>query len=170
MAAELQVEAVLKILIRHEIEFILVGGIAAVIHGSPLSTQDLDLVYDPSQENIARLAKALRELGAHYLDPAGRHIEPDISKLTSMRMHLLRTRHGRVDLLKTIEPDQGFEDLVTRSRIFEVGDASVRVLDLDAIIDSKSEADRPKDRFQLPFLRQLQAEIQKRQGKTRHGQ
>ena len=163
MASELQVEEVLKILVRYEIEFVLVGGIAAILQGSPLTTEDVDLVYDPSPENIVRLSEALAELGAHYLDPAGRHIEPDESKLATMRMHLLRTRHGRVDLLKTIEPSQGFEDLVTRSRFFEVAGARVRVLELAAIIESKAQADRPKDRYQLPFLRQLLEEIQLRE-------
>lgn len=159
MAAELRFEKIFKILARHEIEFILVGGMAAILHGSPLSTEDLDLVYDPSSENVARLAEAMEELEACYLDPAGRHIVPDVSKLTTMRMHLLRTKHGRVDLLKTIEPDLGFEDLVSNSRLFEIEGTPLQVLELGAIIDSKAHANRPKDRFQLPFLRQLQKEI-----------
>ncbi len=52
-------------------------GIAAILQGSPLTTEDVDVVYLASEGNIPRLAKALGDLEAYYLDPAGRHIEPD---------------------------------------------------------------------------------------------
>lgn len=56
-----------------------------------------------------------------------------------------------------------YEDLVERSRFFKVADFRVRVLDLDAIIETKEQAGRPKDRYQLPYLRQLLAEIRREQ-------
>ncbi len=159
MATELRFDKVLRVLTRNEVEFILVGGVAAILQGSPLTTEDV--VYLVSAENNLRLAKALEELEAYYLDPAGRHIEPDVSRLASMRLHLLKTSCGRVDVLRTVGKDLAYGDLVERSRVLDVMDFRVRVLDLETIIETKEHADRPKDRYQLPFLRQLVAEIQR---------
>jgi predicted nucleotidyltransferase len=100
-------------------------------------------------------------LEAHYFDPAGRQIEPNASRLASMRVHLLNTNCGRVDVLRTVGKDLAYPDLVERSRELDVAELRVRVLDLEAIIETKEHADRPKDRYQLLFLRQLLAEIQR---------
>ena len=161
MATELRFDEVLRVFIRNEVEFIVVGGIAAILQGSPLTTEDVDVVYLSSEENNFRLAKALGELEAYYFDPAGRQIEPDVSRLASMRIHLLKTRCGRVDVLRTVGKDLAFHDLVGKSRVLEVEELRVRVLDLETIIETKEHADRPKDRYQLLFLRQLLAEIRR---------
>ena len=123
MATELRFDEVLRVLTRNEVEFILVGGVAAILQGSPLTTEDVDVVYLVSEENNLRLAKALEELEAYYFDPAGRHIEPDVSRLASMRLHLLKTRCGRVDLLRTVGKDLACHDLVERSRVLDVAEA-----------------------------------------------
>jgi len=161
MATELRFDEVLRVLTRNEVEFIVVGGVAAILQGSPLTTEDVDVVYLSSEQNNTRLAKALGELRAYYFDPAGRHIEPDVSRLASMRMHLLKTSCGRVDVLRTVGKDLAYHDLVERSRELDVAEFRVRALDLEAIIETKEHADRPKDRYQLLFLRQLLAEIQR---------
>jgi hypothetical protein len=161
MAPELRFDEVLRVLTLHEVEFIVVGGIAAILQGSPLSTEDLDIVYQSSEDNNLRLEKALWELKAIYFDPAGRHIEPDAGRLATAKMHLLKTSCGRVDVLRTIGNDLSYEDLLGRCRVFEVAEFRVRVLDLPTIIETKEHAGRPKDRHQLMFLRQLQTEIRR---------
>ncbi len=161
MATELRFDEILRILTRNEVELIVVGGVAAILQGSPLTTEDLDVVYLSSAENNARLATALGELEAYYFDPAGRHIEPNVSRLTSMRMHLLKTRCGRVDVLRTVGKDLTYDDLVGSTQVLDVAEFRVRTLDLETIIETKEHADRPKDRYQLPFLRQLLAEIRR---------
>lgn len=161
MATELRFDEILRVLTRNEVEFIVVGGVAAILQGSPLTTEDVDVVYLSSEENNTRLAKALGELDAYYFDPAGRHFEPDVFRLASMRMHLLKTSCGRVDVLRTVGDDLAYHDLVERSRVLDVAEFRVRALDLEAIIETKEHADRPKDRYQLLFLRQLLAEIQR---------
>ncbi len=162
MVVEARFDEVLRILSRNEVEFIVVGGVAAILQGSPLSTEDIDLVYLSSKKNLSRLAAALEELEAHYLDPAGRHIEPDVTRLASMRVHLLKTNCGRVDVLRTVGQNLAFQDLVEETRLLEVADFVVKVLNLEMIIATKEQAGRPKDRSQLPFLRQLLTEIQRR--------
>ncbi len=161
MTTELRFDEVLRVLTRNEVELIVVGGVAAILQGSPLTTEDLDVVYLSSAENNTRLAKALGELEACYFDPAGRRIEPNVARLASLKMHLLKTSCGRVDLLRTVGKDLVYHDLVERSRVFDVAEFQVRALDLETIIETKEHADRPKDRYQLPFLRQLLAEIQR---------
>ena len=164
MATELRLDEILRVLTRFEVDFILVGGVAAILQGSPLTTEDLDVVYRQSDENVRRLVRALRELRAFYVDPAGRHIEPDAARLESMRVHLLKTRYGRLDLMRTIGDDLGYEQIVDRSRVFDVEEFRIQVLGLETIIETKKQADRPKDRYQLPFLHQLLAEIRREGG------
>ena len=162
MVAEARFDEVLRILSRNEVEFIVVGGVAAILQGSPLSTEDIDLVYLSSEKNLSRLATALKELEAHYLDPAGRHIEPDVPRLTTMKVHLLKTNCGRVDVLRTVGDGLAFEDLIGESQQLEVAEFGVRVLNLETIIATKEQAGRPKDQAQLPFLKQLLTELQRR--------
>ena len=163
MATEARFDAILGVLARHGVEHVVVGGVAAILQGSPLTTEDLDVVYDCTQENLARLERALKELRAFYLDPAGGRIEPDAERLASGRVHLLKTECGRLDALRTVGNDLAFEDLVEESSVFEIEDLRVRVLALEAIIVTKEHANRPKDQYQLPFLRQLREEIRSRE-------
>lgn len=148
---------ILKVLGRHEVEYILVGGIAAVLEGAPIATFDLDIVPDPAPDNRGRLLSALQELNARYLDPAGRHILPDEAKLTTLRLHQLVTDAGPLDVLATIGKGLAYQDLEDRTRDYEVGGLRVRCLTLDAIIESKEQAGRDKDRAALPILRRTLA-------------
>lgn len=161
MPVEARFDEAIELLAGRGVEFIVVGGIAAILQGSPLTTQDVDVLYRTGQANLRRLVDVLDEMDASYADPAGRTIRPDVERLTSMRVHLLNTRYGRVDLMRTVGHDLAYEHLVDRTRELEIGTSRVRVLELEAIIETKEQADRPKDRYQLPFLRQLLAEIRR---------
>lgn len=145
----------LAVLDRHEVDFIVVGGIAAILHGAPIMTVDLDVLYEVTSDNVTRLLGALGELKARYRDPAGRELEPDTTKLTTLRMSLLRTDLGPLDVLATIGQAKTYADLLGRSNEIEIEGLRLKVLDLEAIIESKEHADRPKDRATLPFLREL---------------
>ncbi|RMH22609.1 MAG: hypothetical protein D6696_02960 [Acidobacteria bacterium] len=145
----------LEVLGRHEVDFIVVGGVAASLLGSPLVTQDLDVLYDSTEENHVRLLGALRELAARYDDPAGRHLVPDLTKLATYRMSLLLTKLGRLDLIRVIGDGLVYSDLEPRTVELEVAGRRVRVLDLETLIRIKEEADRPKDRLALLYLRQI---------------
>src|SRR3954447_20788502 len=102
MDAALRFFDILKILDQHGVEFILVGGVAAILEGAPVSTFDLDVVVRPTPEDRQRLLGALDELHARYLDPAGRHIVPDAGKLETLRIHRLVTNLGPLDVLTSI--------------------------------------------------------------------
>ncbi len=146
--------SILEALVRHRVDFIVVGGVAAVLEGAPISTFDLDIVYDRSDENVEPLGEALRELGAIYRDPAGRRIEPDVPRLATMKRHLLHTKYRPLDVLCVIAPGWTYDDLLDRAHEREIGDLSVHVLDLQAVIESKEAANRDKDKAVLPVLRQ----------------
>ena len=115
----------LRTLLRHGVVFCVVGGVAAQLEGAPVLTLDLDILYDRGADNLGRLLAALRELKAHYRDPAGRHIEPDMAKLETMRMHLLATDLGALDVMGAVSPaslrsqvpSQGFSSAPARSRL-----------------------------------------------------
>ena len=147
----------LRVLLRHGVDFFVVGGVAAQLEGAPILTLDLDVLCNKTPENLGRLLAALREIKAHYRDPAGRHIEPDAAKLEAFRMHLLRTELGALDVLTTIGAGLTYQDLADRTLSYELGDLEVRVLELAAVIESKEQANRDKDRAVLPVLRQTLA-------------
>jgi len=157
----------LRVLNRHGIDFIVVGGVAALLEGAPILTLDLDVLIDLTPPNLERVMAALGEIKAHYRDPAGRWIEPDAAKLASLRMHLLLTDLGALDLLTTIGPGLTYTDLLKRTVGYQLGDEQVRVLVLDAVIEAKEYADRPKDHAVLPVLRETLAA--KNRGKAPSG-
>ncbi len=147
----------LEILARHRVDFIVIGGVAAVLEGAPISTFDLDIVFDATPENRARLLAALQELNARYKDPAGRHFVPDAEKLEKMRMHLLHTDLGSLDVLARTGAGHGYRDLLDGTIEHELSGFKIRALNLEMVIATKEQANRPKDRIALMYLRQIQA-------------
>lgn len=139
---------------RHDVELIVVGGVAAVLGGAPMATFDLDVVHARNADNLERLRAALDELDARYRDPAGRLLRPDTPGLAGPGHHLLLTRCGPVDLLGAIGRGRVYEDLLPDAPIVELGGLSVRVLGLAALIRTKEEAGRDKDLAVLDLLRQ----------------
>ncbi|MEP7010623.1 MAG: hypothetical protein ABJC13_09900 [Acidobacteriota bacterium] len=152
MAAALNFARILEVLSRHRVEFILVGGVAAILEGAPVSTLDLDIVAQPTPEDRERLLGALEELHARYLDPAGRHLVPDAGKIETLRIHRLLTDFGPLDILESIGDGMTFKDLVGETSLYELEGMTVRVLNLATIIRSKEAANRDKDRATLPIL------------------
>src|SRR5688572_27384868 len=101
----------LRALDRNGVEFVVVGGVAAILEGVPMYTVDLDVVYQVEPANVERLLAALVELEAIYRDPAGRTIKPDLEGLATNRMNLMDSRSGHLDAMREIAPGWRFEDL-----------------------------------------------------------
>ena len=142
-----------KALDRGGVEHVVVGGVAAILEGAPITTLDLDIVCRLDDDNLRRLATLLEELDARYRDPAGREIRPTLGRLRSNKINLLTTRLGPLDVMQTIGPGWEWSDLIDKSHRLRLSDLEVRVLDLRWIIASKELADREKDRAMLPVLR-----------------
>ncbi len=145
-------------------EFILVGGLAAVLHGAPVQTYDVDIVYSQSGENVARLLSVLTSIEAIFRIQPERRLRPNISHLAGTGHLNLLTRFGPLDLLATIGNGLTYEDLLPNSRQMLIADGvRIKVLNLDFIIALKEELGSDKDLAVLPTLRQTARELKKRQ-------
>lgn len=137
------------------VEFIVVGGVAGVLLGSPLNTDDLDLVYAKNEENYERILPILEDLDAIFRGTLDKVFRPTRRDLELNRVNLFKTRLGKLDLLPTIGDGWTYSDLLPRSKLIEIDDFSVRILRVDALIEAKAIADRPQDRAAIVFLREL---------------
>jgi len=158
--ARVDFSEILRVLHRHEVEFVTVGGLAAVFNGAPVVTVDVDILHRRTPENVARLLVALRELDAVYRqDP--RNFAPGESHLLGPGHQLLRTKHGDLDVLGTIDDTVVYEDVLGHTIEVEVSDFRVLALNLERVIQAKEFAGRPKDLATLPVLRATLAELKK---------
>lgn len=158
---EFRPELLLEVLARYRVRLVLIGGFAAVIHGSPYLTIDVDVVPDPSPENLRRLSDALGELHTRVWtasEPEGVPFDHDASSLAAVRIWNLVTDFGRLDI--TFEPSgtAGYADLSRDAVHLQILGAEVDVASLADVIRSKEAAGREKDRLVLPVLRRIQEE------------
>ena len=144
-------------LIRHDVEFVVVGGVAAVLQGAPIATFDLDVVHRRTPENIERLLGALGAMHAHYRDLAGRTLAPTATALQGQGHHLLLTDHGPLDVLGVIGSGLDYEALLGQTSQMELDGLPMPVLSLAAAIRLKEQLGRDKDRAALAVLRQTLA-------------
>lgn len=153
---------ILRLLATNQVEFIVVGMTAGVLHGAPVSTVDLDVVHRRSRGNVARLLHVLAALDAVYRhDP--RKLRPQESHLMGPGHQLLTTTHGDLDCLGAIGEGLAYEDLIEQTVAMTLaGGLVVRVLSLPALIEAKERAGRPKDLAALPLLRATLDEVRRR--------
>jgi hypothetical protein len=158
-------DRIVSTLARHRVAYVLIGGAAAVAHGSTLATEDVDLTPARDRGNLDQLSEALVELGARLRtadEPGGVEFPCNGRFLAAMPTMLkLTTEAGDIDLaLAPAGFAKGYDALAPRASEIELGDgAVVLVAALDDIITSKRAADRPKDRAALPYLEALADEI-----------
>lgn len=165
MPAAFDPACLLRVLDEHRVEYVLVGGLAAALHGSPAMTNDADIVPDPSHANLERLAQALRSLDARLrveTDPDGVPFDPHPALLRSMRVLNSTTRCGDLDLTFAPAALDDYAALEAGSVTFEVAGVFVQVAELADIIRSKEAAGRAKDHATLPVLYALQEELEGR--------
>lgn len=150
----------------HGVDYVLIGGMAAVLHGSPTVTNDADIVPDPDTDNLNRLSAALVDLDARIRsvdDPAGVPFDPHPALMASMAMLHLMTRCGNLDLAFAPAGIEDYASLAGRTVRFDLDGTPVMVASLDDVIHSKEVADRPRDRAMLPVLYALREEIERQQ-------
>ena len=145
---------ILELLNKHEVEYIVVGGVAAVIHGAPVTTFDLDALVRVSEENATRLKTALDELDARYREHQST-IKPGKKDILAGGHLLLMTRAGPLDVLGFIGDQERYEDLIDASSKVSIASGSIRVLNLEELIRQKKATDRPKDRAVIELLQEV---------------
>ncbi len=157
---ELDAPSILSVLDRHRVNYVLIGGLAALVHGSPFPTEDLDLTPERSSENIGRLSDALREMDAKVraagLDEAF-PFNHDVDALANVGVWNLVTAHGILDISFVPSGTQGFADLAREAVDTTLFGVVVQVASLADVIRSKQAANRPKDQRVLPVLREILA-------------
>ena len=164
----LQADEMFACLDRHGVHYVLIGGLAAVLHGSPLPTLDMDICPSPERSNLERLAAALREMEARLRTPdapEGVRFPCDSDFLGNVQLLNLVTRFGDLDLSFRPSGTEGFSDLSRGAVEVKLGGRRVAVAALEDVIRSKQAANRPKDLRTLPVLRQLLEEIKKKQAR-----
>ena len=143
-----------------EVEFLVVGGVCAILQGASVNTVDLDLCYRRTPENIARLVAALAPL-----QPRPRGFPPDLPFVFDERTVLLGSNFTleigpeSLDLLGEMSAIGGYEQVVGSSGDVAVGSRSVKVLSLEQLIATKTAAGRTKD---LAVLPELQATLERK--------
>ena len=156
------------VLLEEEVEFVVLGGFAAIVRGSSLPTKDIDVIPSRDRTNLDRLGRALTRMNAKIRisgDPVPTKI--DGAFLANMpHMLNLVTDFGEIDLTFSPAGSAGDFEGWKKGATLEVIDDGLTVLvaSLDDIIDSKRSANRPKDQMALPYLESLRDEIRRQEG------
>ena len=156
--------AILEGLLGAGVDFILVGGLAAVVQGAPVTTMDVDIVHNQSPENIAKLLAFLRSIDAFHRRPDDKVIRPQEGDISGMGHALFTTRLGPLDVLAVIEEGRGYGDLLEHTVEIEFRGHPVRVLDLKVLVELKRNSRDPKDRQRLPVLEETLRQVEESGG------
>ena len=141
------------------VKYVVVGGIAGWVHGSGLSTVDVDVVYDRSSDNLQRLADAAAPLNPYLRGaPPGLPFEFDVPTIERGLNFTLSTDAGPFDLLGEMAGGGTYADLLPHSTEEEFFDGLHRVITLEGLIRAKRAAGRPKDLLHLAILEALAEE------------
>jgi hypothetical protein len=138
------------------VDYVVIGGLAAILAGAPYVTLDLDITPDRRKDNLERLATALRALEAQLVDvpdEVSAAFQLDGATLGNGSIWNFITPHGRLDVAFEPSGTGGYADLRRSSEAVDVGGLTVQVAALADVIRSKEAADRPRDRLALPDLR-----------------
>jgi len=151
----------LRRLLEADVEFILVGGVAAIVHGSARATFDVDVVYRRSPENIARLVQALAPLNPYLRGaPPGLPFTFDADTIRRGLNFTLETTFGDLDLLGEVTGGGTYEEIVPNCMTVDLFGFSCRAVTLETLVHLKRAAGRPKD---LEIIAELEALLDERE-------
>lgn len=151
---------ILEALRRNDVAYVLIGGLAAMAHGSPIHTNDVDITPERSLENLQRLSAALKDLGARIRTedvPEGLPFDHDGKSLAAAGVWNLVTDHGDLDISFVPTGTEGYKDLRRDALQATAYGGVVAIASLADVIRSKQAANRPKDQRVLPTLREILA-------------
>lgn len=152
----------LEVLTRHDVRFVLIGGLAARLRGSPSVTDDLDVCQSLERPNLEALAAALVEMDARLRGAEDVEFPLDARLLAGGRNFTFTTDRGAVDCLGAPAGVDGYRELAKDAELVDLGDFSIAVASLDALMKMKRASGRPKDLGELEILGALKQELQSR--------
>ncbi|MBI2187236.1 MAG: hypothetical protein HYU37_08970 [Acidobacteria bacterium] len=155
--------ALIRLLAAAEIEFIVIGGVAAAIHGSAHVTWDLDVVYRRTPENMQKLARALQPINPYLRGaPPGLPFRLDAATLARGLNFTLTTTLGDLDLLGEVAGGGSYERLEPEVDTMTIEGHQVRCVSLPRLIALKRAAGRPRDNDMIAGLEALLEERERR--------
>ncbi len=154
----------LGVLVAHGVDFVIVGGLAAVLHGSSRITQDLDVTYSTEPANLEVLGQALLELEAKlYGITEDVPFVADARTLAQTEILTLDTKLGKLDLLRSPAGAPPYGELRRRAQLITTDDLAVRIADADDLIAMKRTAGRAKDLADVEELEAI-ADVRRKGG------
>ena len=158
-------ERILRKLLEHEVEFVVIGGVAAALHGSPMLTADVDISYERSAGNLERLAAALAAMNARLRGiEKDVPFEPDARALRSGSNFTFTTDLGDLDAIGWPDGISSFDELARAAVPMRIGRHEVLVASIDDLIRMKRAAGRPKDIAGALALDEVKRQLQDRLG------
>jgi hypothetical protein len=148
------VERIFASLDAHQVEYVVVVGIAVQVHGHVRMTNDIDLIPSPTPDNLKRLAAALRSLRARVLNPGSEHLTIDARMLPRATLWQLSTPDGDIDILHDAPGAAPFPELHHRALTITLGDHKIAVAGRDDLIQMKRASGRPTDLADIAALTQ----------------
>lgn len=150
--AQLDPRRILEQLDRHDVDFVVVGGLAAQTHGNTRMTNDIDLIPAPDPANLERLAEALRALDARVLNPGHENLEIEAAMLPRATIWQLATPHGDIDVLHEAPGAAPYPELRERALVIALGDLQIPIAGRDDLIRMKLTRGRDVDRSDVAAL------------------
>ena len=147
-----ELSTLLEGLLAADVDFVLVGGLAAVVQGAPITTFDVDIVHRRSPGNVDRLLTFLARVGARYRGRQDPPLPPSRDALLGPGHSLFMTDLGPLDVLGAIEGGADYDQLLPRSVEVMIAERPLRVLTLETIVALKRASADPKDKLRLPVL------------------
>jgi hypothetical protein len=147
--------ALLGRLVDGEVDFVVIGGLAATIHGAAIPTRDLDIMYDRAPTNLEHLAAVLAGLKVRLRGAEDLPVRVDARLLRNGDRFTFTTTLGDLDILATAEGAPPYKELKARAATLDIGPYRVPVASLDHLIAMKRAANRPKDMPKLAELIEL---------------
>jgi hypothetical protein len=141
----LDAERIFAMLDDHDVEYVVIGGVAVQVHGHVRMTNDIDLIPSPAPVNLERLADALNDLGARVLNPGSEHLTVDAQMLPRVTLWQLATRHGDIDVLHEAPGAAPFAELRQRALLIRLGNLDIPIAGRDDLIQMKRARGRPID-------------------------
>jgi len=153
----------LKLLSAYDVEYVVVGGVAGVLHGSQLLTEDVDICAPLTIANLEKILAALRGLNPRFrMSPDRRPLPDDPSQVVGLKNLHLSADLGQIGILSDITGVEDYSELCKHTIAVHLGGVRCRVLDLDTLILAKSALDSPKDRYAVLELKAIRERIQGR--------
>ncbi len=146
-------------LVNHGVDFVIVGGVAGVVHGCTYVTQDIDICCDFSPSNLLALQRAVSDLNpVHRMTPQKKKLELTEQGCAQLKNLYLDTREGQLDCLSFLDGLGDYSQAKQESEVIEVEGTKMRVLSLDALVRTKRAMNRPRDKeavSQLEAIKEL---------------